>query len=389
MNKRVTLWRNDKIPYGTWYAYNNVKSIFPKAEVILNKRSPDRYRIFSSRNAKAEAVDTQYEGKRSAYIIISTQVYPDQNELQAMLQQVSNGETIFISALSFSEKLLDTLHLKTAFFSGYYNSDDSLTVSVQHPVSDESATYTYPGMQLDNYFEEIDSTITTVLGRNKDGQANFVKFTYEGGGAIYIHLAPAAFTNFFLLHKNNKSYLDNALSHLPNNTEVVRWDEYFRYSVNGDGNSDSANSGFSALGWIMKQPPLAAALWLLLALLLLIYLFESKRKQRFIPVVARLKNSSLDFVKTIGRLYFQRKDNKDLAQKMTAHFMDHVRNRYNIKLSMHDTEFENRLAYKSGYDPAAIKNMLYYLKFTQDQPSISDEELLRLNHKLDNFYKHT
>lgn len=389
MNRRVTLWRNDKIPYGAWYAYTNVKDFFPHANVIINRRSPDRYRLFSGRSLKNTEEDALYEGKKSTYIIIGTQVYPDQNELQAMLQQVSQGETIFISSMSISERLLDTLHLRAGYFSGFLKTSDSLTISIQHPLSNEQLVYTYPGMALDNYFQDVDSTITTVLGRDEKGRANFVKFTYEGGGAIYIHLAPAAFTNFFLLHKNNKSYFDNVMSYLPNNTEVVRWDEYFRYSVDGEGNSDSANSGFSAMRWMGKQPSLASGLWLLAVLLLLIYLFESKRKQRYIPDASRLKNSSLDFVKTIGRLYFQRKDNKDLAQKMTAFFMDHVRTRYNIKGSLRDEDFEKRLVHKSGYDPAAIKNMLYYLKFTQEQPSISDDELLRLNQKLDNFYKHT
>ena len=69
MNKRVTLWRNDKIPYGAWYAYNQVESIFPKAEVVINKRSPDRYRIFSTRSAKTEEDDTKYEGKPIYHIV--------------------------------------------------------------------------------------------------------------------------------------------------------------------------------------------------------------------------------------------------------------------------------------------------------------------------------
>ena len=29
------------------------------------------------------------------------------------------------------------------------------------------------------------------------------RLTYKGGGAIYLHLAPLAFSNFFLLHKQN------------------------------------------------------------------------------------------------------------------------------------------------------------------------------------------
>src|ERR1700735_1487232 len=40
LNRRVTLWRQDKIPYGTYIAYENLPSIFPNADITLNKSSP-------------------------------------------------------------------------------------------------------------------------------------------------------------------------------------------------------------------------------------------------------------------------------------------------------------------------------------------------------------
>ncbi len=43
-----------------------------------------------------------------------------------------------------------------------------------------------------------------------------------------------AFTNFFLLHKENKAYYDNVLSYLPASVNEVKWDEYFRYDRGKD-----------------------------------------------------------------------------------------------------------------------------------------------------------
>src|SRR5581483_1659787 len=276
--------------------------------------------------------------------------------------------------------LLDSLRLKTAFYTSYYNIRDSLTVSVNNPVTNDSLSYTYPGVAMDNYFVSLDTSITAILGRDKQGRANFVRFEYEGGGKLFIHLPPLALTNFFLLHKENKSYYDNVLSYLPKNTEEVRWDEYFRYHERGrDNQSDNGQGLFGAFSWIMKQPPLAKALWLLLILLLIIYLFESKRKQRIIPEVLPLKNASVDFVKTIGWLYFQRRDNKNLAQKMIVHFQDHVRSKYGIRTSLTDPEFEKRLTWKTGYDANAIKDLLYHMNMLQDEPSVTDTGLLELN----------
>ena len=100
-----------------------------------------------------------------------------------------------------------------------------------------------------------------------------------------------------------------------------------------------------------------------------------------------LRNASVDFVKTIGNLYYQRRDNKNLAGKMTAHFQDHVRNRYNIPTSRMDVDFEKRLSYKTGIDHQTIHDIVYQAKYLADQPSVSDGELLLFNQQLQNFYK--
>jgi hypothetical protein len=391
LNKRVTLWRKDKIPYGTYYAYEELQHIFPGAAVVINKRSPDRYKSSSLQRLKDdEGDDVTYDDQKTTYIVVGNQVIPDDDEVAALLGMVARGQHVFISALRISEALLDSLHLKTAFYTSAYNTDDSLTVNVNNPETSDSLSFSYPGIALDNYFVSVDSSITAVLGKDQYGRPNFVQFNYDGGGSLFIHLAPITFTNFFLLHKDNKVYYDNVLSYLPKSSEVVRWDDYFRSHTSGrdHGNNGEGKGLFGAGSWLSKQPGLAKAMWLLLLLMAIIYGFESKRKQRIIPVIQPLKNASVDFVKTIGRLYFQRRDNKNLAQKMTVHFQDHVRSKYGIRASLNDPEFEKRLAWKTGYDINALKDLLYYMNMLQDVPDVSEESLLELNRKLEHFYKY-
>lgn len=390
LNERVTLWRNDKIPYGTYYARENLSRIFPEASIENIRTSPDPYH----KENTTDLFENTYNPKanKTCYVIIADAVMPDDKEIEGLFDMVGKGTQVFISSFSIDETLLDSLQLKTSLYNSYLNVHDSLTVGVYDPVSWQESRYSYPGMALDNYFSDVDSSITTVLGKNKEGKANFVKISYESGGAFYIHLAPMSFTNFFLLHKSNKGYYDQVLSWMPRNAELVRWDDYFRNSVNGNGkggnNRDNTKGTFSALGWLLDQQSLAWAWWLLLLLLLLIYLFESKRKQRIIPVIPPVKNASLDFVKTIGRMYFQRKDNKDLAHKMLVHFLGYVRSRYNIRATVLDEDFVQRLAYKSGYDQRAVQTLVYDLQYAQDAPQVSDHALLELNHKLETFYQY-
>jgi hypothetical protein len=381
LNEKLTFWKNDKIPYGTYYAYENLERMFPGVDISINKTSPDKFNLSNLDELTDVKPDSSNAGE-SAMIIIAPVVAPDRRELQAMMNYISEGNHIFISAMEFSENLMDSLKLKTQFESGFESMEDSLTLRLVHPIENDTTLFAYPGLQLDNYLKTFDNNITQVLGFNQDNKANFVKFTYEGGGSLFIQLAPAAFTNFFLLHKNNKAYYDQALSYLPPQLDEVIWDEYFRYHRNGSGNE---NNDFSAFSWMMKQPALAWTIWLLLLLFLLIYLFESKRKQRVIPLKPTLKNASVDFVQTIGRLYFQRKDNKNLAGKMTTHFLEQVRQHYNITTSTLDQNFEKKLSYKSGHTPEEVKDLVHHIRVVQERPLVSDDLLLTFNEKLEKF----
>ena len=379
LNERVSLWRNDKIPYGTFYAYQNLSRLFPDAEIQISKKSPDRFRGLKF----GETIQNYNESPgKSAHIIIAPQVQPDAAELRAMFNYVGEGNHIFISSFYISDELLDSLHLKTGRNSSFYLTADSLTVSVINPLTYDSLSFSYPGKALDNAFASVDTSITNILGKDQTGEINYVKVTYESGGSISIHLAPMAFTNFFLLHRNNKEYYDNALSYVPKDVQVVKWDDYFRNRTPG------SNDRFSKLSPFLNHEVLKWAFWLVVLLFAIIYLFESKRKQSIVPVIPPVRNASLDFVKTIGRLYFQRRDNKNLALKMSAHFLDNVRTRYNLPTSILNEEFENKLAYKSDYDKNAIHDIVYTIKTLPDQIAITDEELLTFNDKLDKFIKH-
>jgi hypothetical protein len=267
LNKRMTLWRNDKIPYGTYYAWHNLEYLFTDALIEVSDKSPVTF--------------YNNEETSSAYIVIGNMVRPDEEELKAILNHAISGNHVFISALSIGQNLLDSFKLTASSTGNIFLNQDSMTVSLNDPVDYDSLAFTYPGVSLDNHFTDMDSSVTNILGRDVNGNANFVKFTYQGGGAVLLHLAPVAFTNFFLLHKNNKQYYDLALSSIPDTVSRVRWDDYYRHHVNGSNRAD--RSAFSKLATFLENEVLRWAFWLTILLFALIYLFESKRKQRMVP----------------------------------------------------------------------------------------------------------
>ena len=385
MNERITLRRADKNPYGTYTAYENLKYLFPEAVIDVNKKSPAHYNSFAAYHNYYDNSSSDNDSKnnhKTLYIIITPTFSPGPRELDAIMEFVGNGNHVLISAFSWGYEFNDTMHVDQ-YSSPFASDEDSLWVTVRNPVVSDSMDFTYPGKPDDSYFAEYDTTYAGVLGYNRKGQVNFIRHTYTGGGSIYMHTNPLAFSNFFLLHKKNNEFYNNVFSYFPQDIGNIQWDEYFRYWGQGSGREQ-----FSSFQVIMKNPPLRFAFWLVLLLFLLLYLFESKRKQRIIPKIAALRNTSLDFVKTIGRLYYQNRDNKNLATKMTAHLMDHIRSRYNIPTSVVNDNFISNLAYKSGYDLAALRNMFYHAKMIQDSPDVSDEYLMEYNKLTEDFYKH-
>jgi hypothetical protein len=366
-SKRITIWRQGKMPYGTYVAFDGLPYLFPNADITINRKSPLEL--------------TTAEGKK-VYLIITQQVDPTGPEINALLNFVGEGNHVFISAFSFGDSLLRALKVSQSNAYNYSDLGDSLQLSVYNPLSADSLSFGYPGYAYDGWASSIDSQYTTIVGRDAKGRPDFIRFNYKGGGSLFLHFAPLAFSNYFLLYKKNKAYYDNALSYLPASVKEVIWDDYFRYD-NRSGNGD-----FSAFQYILKSPPLRWAFGLLLLLFGLIYLFESKRKQRMVPVIAGLRNNSLDFVRTIGRLYYQRRDNHNLAVKMATHFQDHIRTKYNLHLATDDPAFVNRLSFRTGIPKDKLESLMGDISYLQEQRALTDDDLLAFHKKIEEFYSY-
>lgn len=364
LNRRITLWRRDKIPYGDRIAYDGLPYLFPNATVSVNRKSPSY-------------LQSSDDGKK-AYVIIVPRIDPSPSEINAILNFVGEGNHVFISARWFGDSLMHTLNLRGGFKYSLGMEPDSMQLSLYHPVTGDSMSFAYPGDDYDGYVATLDSQYTTILGRDHFGRPDFVRFNYKGGGSLYLHFAPLAFSNFFLLHRDNISYYDLTMSYLPQTVKEVIWDEYFRYNHTKE---------FSPWRYILTNRALIWAFWLLLLLFALIYIFESKRRQRPIPLIEPLRNTSLDFVRTIGRLYFQRRDNHNLATKMVTHFQDQVRTRYNMPVAVLDEDFVARLSYKTGYQRESLSKLVGYMRVLPSKAYIPDEELLDFHRQLEAFYK--
>lgn len=353
-------------------AYENLASVFPKAHVSTNRQEPGYWDSLS-----------EYKSDQ-ALIIIVPEFRPDDYEMKNLIRFVKNGNSVFISTMNMTEdasRILNCDINSTSVF--FYYGDigtDTLTVFLNDPPFSARRSYTYPGKQLDSYFAKMDTSLSTVLGYDKMQRPNFIHLK-AGSGNLFVHLAPMTFSNYFLLHKNNIAYYENLLSLIPARTTQVVWDEYYLAKKQNPQKKSNWLSVF------FRYPGLKWGLLTAMLTLLVFVLMEMRRKQRPIPVITKPKNDSLDFVKTIGRLYHDKGDHKNLSRKMTAYFLEHVRSRYKIPTNHLNDDFIKQLTFKTGIDEKEIRNIVYFINEIDAHSQISDHQLTVFHKQLENFYK--
>lgn len=380
LNENISMRKRDKIPYGTFVAYQSLPRLFPQATVIVNKQEPGFWDSLSATE------------RNQALLIVSDQFNADEYEMKKLVSFIEQGNDVFISALDVSAEAATFLNCDisaTETLFSYFSDEphpvlDTLEVSLTPVPFGTGSSYLYPGKRHDGYFSRVDTTIATVLGHDVLDRPNFIRVR-AGEGSLYLHLAPMAFTNYFLLHRRNIGYYEKMLSLIPASTRRIAWDEYYANKKKSNENERKKHSNWFSV--LLRYPAFRAGLLTILLALLVYTLLEMRRKQRFIPVVRRPVNDSLDFVRTIGRLYHDKGDHTNLSRKMAAYFLEYVRNRYKLPTNNLNDEFVKNLHHKTGIPEEELLSLAVFIRALDQQVTVNDRQLAEFHHQLESFYK--
>jgi hypothetical protein len=108
-------------------------------------------------------------------------------------------------------------------------------------------------------------------------------------------------------------------------------------------------------------------------------IFNAKRKQRIIPIIKPLTNTTVDFTKTIGNLYFQEGNHDTIMEKKIIYFLEKIRQDYLLDTQNLDDDFIKKLHQKSGKDIALIENVVMLIKRQRKTFKSTEAELIKLN----------
>ncbi len=359
--KEVTDWRknfdvNQKSPFGLFVFNKEAKDLFKNN---LTKIDVAPYDYYTEKNKKPHNI-----------LILENEIDPE--SWNKILDEVSKGSDAMIIINRLPKNISDTIGFYGSKIS--YENENVLKLTDKKYQNDFIKLDKFPSGRGFSYIKPNVQILGKTVEENNEDQANFIKATF-GKGTIYVHCEPLFLTNYYLLQSGNVKYAQSVFSYL-SDRETLWFVE------------SNTKESSSLLRFILSNPALKYAWWVFLGGLILFIFFNVKRKQRIVPIIEPLKNTSADFVKSIGNLYLQEGDFHDMMAKKAQYFLNKVRLDLLIDTQNLDEEFAKRLQLKTGKPTEMVNEAIVLIKKAQDPyASVMKEDLARINSLLDEILK--
>ena len=394
----------DKIPFGTYVLYDQLPRLLGTDSIeavrlpVYNQLTgqsleqapaaspepnvpPDSAAVPQAPN-RARALQPLRAGQAN-YLFINTDFELSRPDALALLQFVARGNDALVAAESWSgasSLLRDSLGLalKDADLPTHRGPAgllvaDSVELHFTNPRLSPARLRLSGGAGAQRL--AVDSgRVGRTLATDKQGRAVFIRLDY-GRGHFYVCSTPAAFANYYLLRTGGAGFAAAALAYLP--ARRTWWDEYQKQGPVGEQ---------SLLRVVFAHEALRVAYYLSLTGALLFVLVAARRRQRVIPTLRPLPNTTLLFTRTVAGLYRQGSSHALIAEKKVGLFRDYLRNRFQeTNPDFGDADFRERLSQKSGLARGRVDELLRLVNFARTAPRITDRELLLLSKALSDF----
>lgn len=397
---RETYDLDSEEPYGISFFEKLIENFFPEGEFITVEEP--LHEIFTG------------EERNANFLLVGQAFLFRQDEITAMLEFVENGNTAFFSTKSVPYDFLQAVIPEPCYFYGLEDHsftmffDSMVNLTLVHPdlvdSSEDHWTF-YARRDKPQYShrwtfisEELlcDSIVSpSPLGYVEDN-VNFIKINY-GAGEIFLHTTPIVFSNYHLREEQNLEYVEKLLAHLQPGD--IYWDKSQSHRISENRSRQrnkrkSTGGGVSnktpketPLKYILSQPSLAWAWYTLAGMALLYLIFRAKRRQRVIPVNEPVTNTSLEFIDTIGRLYFQKGNPRQLILQKMKYLQNFIKNRYGLNVQEWDAKFMDRLSQKSNVPRDLLERIDLMYRNVRSSRFSSDNTLVSFHQMTEEFFR--
>lgn len=379
-NWKETYKTDSKEPFGTYFIY---KLLEKQHGPIITVNKPLREFLSDS---------TKYDSGYN-YVFIGSNVFVNEQDAEMLTGFMARGNNVFLACQGVPERIINKIYEGNCgdYYNNYDYFDSVVRMNFYHPTLRTDSGYTFSLRIME---ERImynwycingalfcgKKSAPVALGFINEGYANFASFQL-GKGHLYLHTTPIIFTNYFVKDADGLAYAEGVFSHLL--PGKIIWDQYSQLPKFKNNNR---NDNGTPLSYILSQPGLRYAWYMLLAGALLYLLFVARRRQRVMEIQEPNVNTSLSYISTISNLYFFQKNHAAVAQHKMKYFLTFVRHRYNIAVKEWGGADMEKLARKSKVPLKDIEQIFKSYDWISRAHGIADETLIEFHHTLQNFY---
>lgn len=361
---------NKKTPYGLYVLSKELETITP-GFLTVEKVDSDIHDYFSRRR-----VDVQYgfgTTRNATFLYIDDYAKMGSGSMRSVLDDfVYFGNQAFVSVNNMPADFLASVGLNV-------ESDVVYTDKLIYSLVQSNEKFEMNRIKVMEYFEINNQDLVIPLGYveipgTNERHCNFLAYAH-GDGLVYLHASPEMFTNYSFISMNNAAYVEGVFSYLYRN-KILWFNNY-----NEDGNSGD----YSLLSYIMSQPGLKAAWYMLWLILLLFALTKVKRTQRIIPILVRKKNFSVDYTQRMAQFHVLEKNFHGLIENEILLVLDKLRMEYRMDTTQIDDSFAEKMHKATNCNLYGALEFVRYLKKQKSRSIAFDfdfKELMNIVKKL-------
>ena len=353
---------------------------------MLQHSSKGQFRVFSN-GLKSGLPEKNIEN--STYVFIGREAFYSDTDIVELLRFVEKGADVWISTEALPDTILqiiggdDTSLLMGLYFSkqvkvNCYNQEDT-AVSFNWKVRSfdkQSEEWEW------NYISGTNFNFNAFPRGNVDEGLNYIEYR-RGKGKLYLHTSPVLFTNYCLKNDTGFMYLSSVFD------GIELKDIYYDLGSRKlrDEKAGKGRGGVTPLSYILSQRSLRWAWYLFVTMLVLFFIFYTKRKQKVISVLPSKSNFSLRFMDTLLALHLKQGNYKYMSELNMGLFMTYVKQKFAINISEIETGNFILIADKSGVSLQSIDLLFERYKQIQNSDIVSADMFLELNRLIRQFKK--
>jgi hypothetical protein len=377
----ATLTEYKEVPVHQWresYSYNDEQPqglyIFKELAIRYFKDIPNTVNGFPEDTINSKSLYIQFVPDHMEYSTTST-----------LIEIARAGNDVLIISDFYNDDIAESLDLyltdsSVKDSSMYFNFTDSALASDTnylysfHNRNFEALSLATFHLMEDNNYDYVDKEYIKVSTPN--GLIVMIAIPV-GEGRVFYHVKKDLFYNYSYRQNQLFEYTQKIFSNFK---------PQHLYLLNPITTYSSAKStSENPLDFIMSQPALKAAYYLLILGILLYVFFGGKRKQKIIPVSEVNKNTSLEYIETVSQLFYQQGQHEKLVSHMRNIFHHKMQKRF--FLAPDNPNYLEVLAKKSKISKTELQYVIDRFKNLDDDSNFRGDQLVSLNRRLENIYK--